>query len=278
MRIHLVNYEQGVGINAILSKYARLLGRELTDLGHEVTISEKPEKADINHHINYISYVPSGGKDTTMITHLTGDKNISEKEKIALAKKQEKTAVGICMNEDIWEKLVKNGCDPKRLFVSGHAHDSMVRRPLIVAMVFNIYPDGRKREEMVLKLVKSLKDKNDVLFRVMGTGWIQFLKKIKNANFQGMDTFTGDLYQQFLLTSDYLLYTGDEDSLAQSVIDAKQVGLRVIAPPRKELHIDYPFETQEELNGIFQKLLENEVEEWTWTNFAKRHLDVWEKL
>lgn len=279
MHVHLVNYEKQYGIDAILSKYARMMERELIDLGHTVTVSEKPEKADVNHHINFISYVPSGGLDTTMITHLSGDKNQSEKEKIALVKKQEKTSYGICMNEEMKEKLVKAGCDEKRLFVSGHAHDGMSRRPIIIAIITNLYPDGRKREEMFTKLVKSIENE-DFIFRIMGKGWMPVLDPLrkKKIQVQWTDKFMGDLYQQFLLTSDYLLYTGDEDSLAQSVIDAKQAGLRIIAHPRKELTVEFPFTNQEELNHIFKQLTENEVKDWTWENFTRKHIEVWKSL
>lgn len=280
LRIHLVNYEQALGIDAILTKYTRMIERELIDLGHTVTLSDKPKKGPINHHINYISYVPSGGKDTTMITHLTGDKNTSEEEKIALVKKQLKTSVGICFNQTIKDKLVKAGCDEKKLFVSGHAHDSLPRRPKIICMTFNIYQDGRKRHEMIAKLMRSFKDPSDFIFRVMGTGWKDFLAPLTEigVEVQGTDSFNADYYNQLLCTSDYMLYTGDEDSLGQSLIDAKQAGLKIIAPPQKDLKVDYPFLSQADLNSIFEKMTENEVKDWTWENFAKKHVAVWETL
>lgn len=280
LKVNLVNYEQNYGMDAILSKYARMMERELIDLGHKVTVSGKVKKADINHHINYISYVPSGGVDTTMITHLSGDKNQSEEEKIALVKKQLKTSYGICMNDELKEKLVKAGCDEKRLFVSGHAHDSIPRRPRIISIVSNLYPDGRKREEMFAKLVKSLKNQKQYIFRIMGKDWMRVLDPLRETGLQVqyMDGFTADLYQQFLNTSDYLLYTGDEDSLGQSLIDAKNAGLKIIAPPRKELTVEYPFVTQKDLNRIFEQMAENEVETWTWESFAKTHETIWEKL
>lgn len=281
MRINIVNYEQALGMDAILSKYARMLERELIDLGHDVTISGKPAKADVNHHINFVSYVPSGGLDTTMITHVSGDKNHTEAEKIAMVKRQEKTAYGICMNQTIKDTLVKAGCDKKKLFVSGHAHDSLERRPKIIAMVFNIYPDGRKREDMIIKLLKSLgKNKSQYIFRIMGKGWEKVIDTMNKEKIraQGWPQFMADPYLQILSTSDYLLYTGNEDSLAQSVIDAKQAGLRVIAPPQKDLTVELPFIGQADLNGIFEKMLDNEVKNWTWTNFAKTHEKIWKSL
>lgn len=279
--INLVNYEQALGIDAILSKYTRMLERELIDLGYKVTVSDKPKKkADVNHHINYISYVPSGGLDTTMITHLTGDKNQTEEDKVNLVKNQLKTSSGICFNEEIREKLIKHGCKPNKLFVSGHAHDGVPRRPKLIAMCFNLYPDGRKREHMIAELFRTFKDPSDFMFRVIGKGWKEFLTPFTEAGIQaqGSDGFDPDFYNQVLCTSDFMLYTGDEDSLGQAIIDAKQAGLRVIAPPQRDLTVDYPFTSQEELNAIFESFGENEVADWTWENFAKKHADVWEKL
>ena len=279
MKITLVNYEKGLGMDGILSKYARMMERELIDLGHKVTISDKPEKADWNHHINYISYVPSGGKDSLMITHLTGDKNQTEEEKISLVKKQLKTAIGVCMNQEIKDKLVKSGCPKDKLHVVYHAHDSLPRRPRIIAICSNIYADGRKREDMLVKLVKSFKDKKEFIFRIMGKGWKPVLDSLADKGLQAQiwDRFMGDMYLQILNTSDYLLYTGDEDSLAQSVVDAKQAGLRIIAPPRKEFEIEFPFNNQQELNDIFKKMTENPVKDWTWENVAKQHAKIWKK-
>lgn len=280
MKIHIVNYEQALGIDAILTKYARMMQRELMDLGHDVSVSAKPEKADINHHINYISYKPSGGVDTVMITHLTGDKNHTEEEKIKIALKCLKTSFGICMNEGLVRKLVANGADENKIDFVYHAHDGMIRRPRIIAMVYNVYPDGRQREDMFVKLFKSLKNKKSMLFRVMGKDWTRILKPLakKGLQVQYTDQFTIDLYQQFLNTSDFLLFTGDEDSLPQSIVDATNAGLRVIAPPQDGIDVEFPFTNQQELNEIFAKLNENPVSEWTWENYSKQHEQIWKKL
>jgi hypothetical protein len=280
MKIALINYEQNLGMDAILSKYARMLERELIDLGHDAFITGEPVEADINHHINYISYKPSGGIDTTMITHLTGDLSHSEKEKIKMCKEQSKTAFGICMNKEIMEKLIKNGIPKEKLSYVLHAHDGMERRPRLIAMIYNVYPDGRQREDMFVKLVNSLKDKSDYAFQIMGKGWKPILDSLlkKGLQVNYMDNFYGDLYQQMLMTSDYLLFTGDEDSLAQSIVDATNAGLRVIAPPQNGLKVEYPFSNQQELNQIFKDINSNPVRDWTWENYTKQHETLWNRL
>jgi len=279
MKVNIVNYEQGLGINGILTKYAKEMQRALIDLGHLCTVSHLPDKdADINHHINYISYKPSGTIDTTMITHVTGDKSKTEKQKIDLIKKQSKTAIGICFSQKMKDRL---GIDNLKVVLP--AHDSIPRRPRIVAIATNLYPDGRKREDMFMKLFKTI-DPEKFAFRIVGEGWKKTLDALakksekKKIRVQYLPYFRADFYQELLDTSDYLLYTGGEDALAQSIIDAKQAGLRIIAPPQEDIEVEYPFKDQKELNYIFSQITENPVEEWTWENYAKAHLDIWKKL
>ncbi len=278
MKIHIVNYEQNFGTDAILTKYARMLERELIDLGHVVSVSGKSEKADINHHINFNSYKPSGGKDSMMIAHISGDKTNSKETKIKMVKKALKTAHGITFNPGIMNDLIEEGCDKNKLDYVMHAHDGMIRRPKIVAIVSKNYEDGRKNPEMFTKLFKSLGDKKSVIFRIMGAGWIKVLKKLKGIQVQYTDEFSMDLYEQFLNTSDYLLYTGDEDSLGQSQVDAKNAGLRIISRPNPDLEIELPFNNQKELNKIFADFEDNPVKDWTWENYARKHIEIWSKL
>jgi hypothetical protein len=280
MKINILNYEEKLGIDGILTKYAREMQRALQDLGHDVTVYyEQDRDADINHHINYISYKPSFTADTTMITHITGDKNKSEKEKVNLIKKQCETAVGICFSQDMKDKLVKAGCPEDKLEVVLPAHDGRKRRPRIIAIATKLYADGRKREQMFTDLFKTI-DPEKFTFRIMGDGWKKVLEPLvkKGLRVQWIKDFREDFYGELLSTSDYLLYTGDEDALAQSIIDAKQAGLRIIAPPQKDLEVELPFNNQAELNKIFANIAVNPVEDWTWENYVKKHLKIWKTL
>jgi hypothetical protein len=278
LQINIVNYEQGLGINGILTKYAKEMERALLDLGQDVEISAKPKKADINHHINYASYVPSGGKDTTMITHITNDMQ-TEEEKIQKIKSSLKTSTGICFSQGMKDKLVKVGCPKEKLEVVLPAHDELEVRPRIIAICTNLYPDGRKREEMFTKLIHSLGDQKKYTFRIMGKGWMKVLDPLvkEGVQVQLVGEFSGDFYRELLNTSDYLLYTGAEDALAQSIIDAKHCHVKVIAPPQEDIKIDLPFNNQKELNKIFEDMIVNPVEDWTWENYCKNHIKIWEK-
>jgi hypothetical protein len=279
LKINIVNYEQGLGINAILTKYAKNMEKSLTDLGYEVEVTDKPVKADVHHHINYASYIPSGGIDTTMITHITGDM-YTEKDKIEIIKRSLKTSTGICFSKGMKDKLIKIGCPKDKLEVVLPAHDALDIRPRIIALAYNIYPDGRKREEMFSKLIYSLPDCKKYAFRIMGKGWMPVLEELvkEKLQVQLVKEFSGEFYHELLNTSDYMLYTGGEDALPQSLIDAKFSNMRLIAPPQEDIEVDFPFNNQKELNDIFAKMVDNPVESWTWENYVKNHLKIWEQL
>lgn len=268
MKVHIVNYEEP-RYNGILSKYAYKMKDELEKLGVKVSVSNKPEKADINHHINYRSYIPSGGIDTLMVTHITtNDKMESIKAGMRTAKK------GICFSGETEEFLRKKGI--KKLTTILPAHDGLPRRPRRVFISTNVYPDGCKREGMFYELLKHI-DCSKFHFYVMGSGWnVQGL----DANISYLDHFEKDDYANLMNVCDYNLYFG-EDEGSMGILDAANVGMKTIAPLtgfHKEIGIDYPFKSQEELNGIFDAIAENRVEEWTWAQYTQEHLKLWQKL
>jgi len=264
MKIHIVNYEEPT-FNGILSKYAYKMKEEL-----EATVSNKPDlKADINHHINYRSYTPSGTIDTLMVTHIT------DKVKMDSLKSGMKTAKkGICFSKETELQLKKEGI--KNLTTILPAHDGYKRRPIKVLISTNVYQDGCKREWMFSELLKNI-DCTKFEFYVMGLAWD--LRGL-NANIHYLDHFNTKDYELMMNMCEYNLYFGlDEGSMG--VLDAKNIGLKIIAPNigfHKEIGIEHPFETQEELNGIFNKLAFNPVSKWTWKNYAKQHLTLWETL
>ncbi len=277
MKIHLVNYEQAFN-NGILSKFAHKMYDELEKIkGVEVSIGNVPEPtADINHHINYASYRHSNTINTLMVTH------IDTPDKIANLKKGMETAdFGICMSDDTRNKLPDYGFDPKKFSTILPAHDEIPRRHQIVSILTNVYPDGCKREGMFTKLAETL-DNNKWAFRIMGSGWHDILAPLVAYGLQ-VDYFADfdyETHKKILETSDYNLYFGEDDG-SMGVLDAKQAGLKIIAPNvgyNIDVGVDYPFHTQEELNEIFKKLSVNPVADWTWKKYVKEHMKIWKKL
>lgn len=280
MKVNIVNYEEGLVDNGILSKYAYSMEKELKDLDIDVTVKNKPDKkADVNHHINYIAAKECPTVNTSMVTHFTSDM-YKLKEKLDKVRRFVKNGIGICFSQGIKDYLIKNGIPKEGLEVVHPAHDGMERRPRIIALAYKIYPDGRKREDMFRKMFKALKNKKGYVFRIIGPGWEPLIKELepKGIQVQWTDQFHMDLYKQVLETSDYLLYTGGEDAAAQCIIDAKNAGLRIISPKVDEVEVDIPWKTQAELNKIFNDMDKNPVKDWTWENYTKSHVRIWKKM
>lgn len=277
LKINLVNYELG-RYNGILSKFANRMRDELEKVkGIKVTVSNAPDpKADINHAINYASYKHVKGINTLMVTHI--DTPIKIKN---LQKGMETADMGICMSDDTKDKLINMGFDEKKLATVLPAHDGVPRRMQVVSILTNVYPDGCKRAEMFTALAKTL-DNNQWAFRIMGSGWEEILTDLvaKGLQCDYFPTFDTSVHKQILDSSDYSLYFGvDEGSMG--LLDAKNAGLKLIAPPtgfNLDIGIDYPFETQAELNEIFAKLNYNPVSKWTWDVYCLQHLNLWKKL
>lgn len=276
LKVHLVNYEEALGINGILSKYANSMERELKKLGHKVAVSSYPDtKADINHHINYYSYQHKDGtKNTLQVTHITDD------DKMFMLKKGMETAdLGICFSKETEKQLKKVGV--KKLATVLPAHDQLKRRPIVVSILTNVYPNGCKREWMFAELLKNI-DKEKFVFLIMGKGWEQTLSPFAGTGFMAEyhKEFEPKEYKRILGLSDYCLYFG-EDEGSMGILDAKAAGIPVIAPPagfHVELGVEHPFRTQKELNAIFKSLTQTPVDDWTWENYAKQHVTLWEKL
>lgn len=278
-RINIVNYEQGSN-NGILSKYANSLNDYLLTLGVESIVSPVPSRDhQINYHINYLPYKHENTPDTInvlMITHIFENYKLS-----AIRKGMETADLGICMSNETMEKLIDWGIPKEKLAVVLPAHDGHKRRHQIVSILTNVYPDGCKREEMFIKLVKTL-DYNKWAFRIMGTGWHEILAPLVAEGLQVdyFAEFNYDIHKQILESSDYSLYFGNDEG-SMGILDSANAGVKTIATNQgfhKDIGIDYAFDTQEELNEIFKNLNKNPVENWTWENYAKNHLKLFNSL
>lgn len=260
--MHIVNYELGIN-NGILSKYANKMAEVLG-----CSVSNKPE-GDINHHINYLPYKPNGKRNTLMITH------IWEGYKLEAVKEGMKTAdYGICMSDETRDFLISKGIPKRKLVTILPAHDNLPKKPIVVAITTNVYPDGCKREGMFYELLRHI-DRKRFHFIIMGSGWNVNL----DANISYLDHFDTNEYIKALHMANYHLYFGKDEG-AMGTLDAKHVGLKTISPEIGFVKglIDYPFDTQEELNEIFINLQTSPVEEWTWENYCRKHEKIWKKL
>lgn len=275
LKVHIVNYEQGFN-DGILSKFARKMHEGLRGKV-DISMSGTPrEDVDVNHHINYLPYKPNSTKNTLMVTHIWEGYKLD-----ALRKGMETADLGICMSKDMQVQLVAWGLPKEKLPIVLPAHDGQPRRHQVVAILTNVYPDGCKRAEMLTELAKTL-DNNQWAFRIMGKDWTEILTPLvlKGLNVDYFPDFNAETHKLILDSSDYCLYFG-EDEGSMAILDAKNAGLKLITTNQgfhKEIGIDYPFETQDELNKIFADLSVNTVRDWTWDKYCNEHLELWKKL
>jgi hypothetical protein len=271
--ITIVNYEKGIN-NGILTKYATKLYEGLLALGEQVEITQQPNpKSKVNYHINYLPYKHENSPksiNALMITHIFDGYKLD-----AVKKGMETADIGICMSNETLEQMVEAGIPRDKLTIVLPAHDGHTRRHQIVAILTNVYPDGCKREHMFTELVKHI-NYNEWAFRIMGSGWHEILAPLVADGLQ-VDYFSDfqyDLHKQILESSDYSLYFGKDEG-SMGILDSANAGLKTIAPNvgfHKEIGIDYPFDTQDELNLIFMSLNKNKVRNWTWDRYTRESL------
>jgi len=287
MRVRIVSYED---INAwILGKFARRMQDELSKLGVVVDTGNRVDTtADINHHIIYLGYDEHhnvSANDTLMITH------IDSLKKLEMVKRQLHVAkMGICMSRPTADALATAGVPPSKLCFINAAHDGLiVPKKYNMGLTTRVYPDGCKREGMLLSLCAKVSPE-DFRFTIMGAGWTEIIETIRKQGFEVtyFEEFDYDAYIKLIPTFDYYLYFGQDEG-SMGFIDALAAGVKTIVTPQG-YHLDapggitHPFNEISELIDIFQKLaaerrlLIDSVATWTWKDYAVKHLEVWRYL
>jgi hypothetical protein len=283
MRVRIVSYED---INAwILGKFARKLNEELIKLGVDSDIAKTPDPtADINHHIIYIGYDQSKGnnKDTLMVTHIDDIRKLNQlKKQIQVAR------VGICMSKALMEQLIIGGIPADKLSFINPAHDGrMPTKRFVIGIASQVKPDGCKREHLIAELAAHISPEL-FSFKIMGSGWEAVNKVIKNKGFEleYYPDFDYDKYMEFIPSLDYYLYMGQDEG-SMGFIDALAAGVKTIVTPQgfhldAENGITHAFNTLSELVHVFDSIagerlkLTNAVVAWTWSDYAKKHLEIW---
>lgn len=285
MRVRIVCYEDPDCW--ILGKFAKNLVRHLGQMGVDADLSDTPDdNADINHHIIYLDYDGrSHGVDTLMITH------IDTAGKLLQLKRQIETAdLGICMSSSTVRQLHDAGFPSGKLCYILPGQNELLRpKKSVIGVSTRVYQDGRKREHLLLKAAAVI-DPTLFFFKIMGEGWDSIVAQLKKRGFQ-VDYFPafdeGD-YVELLESLDYYFYPG-EDEGAMGVVDALAAGVPVVSTPQG-YHLDVPgglpflFRSESELLDIFRKIsadrarLQGAVADWTWEDYARKHLQLWEHL
>ena len=284
MKIRIVCYEDPN--TWICGKIARRLAENLVKLGHSCVIDWTPDDtADINHHVIYVNYQGSTrGVHTLMVTHIDDALKLRR-----LQAGLETAKAAICASAGSVERLSSLGVAPGLLDHVNLAHDGNFRpRRIVVGLTTRLYPDGRKREADLVRLCQQISP-DDFAFKIMGFGWAVIVADLRDRGFEVEyhEEFDYEKYLGLMGTLDYFLYlSADEGSMG--FIDALAAGVRTIVQPQG-FHLDapggitHPFTTFGELAQVFAGLAaekhqrQDAVAAWTWENYARQHLAIWEK-
>jgi glycosyltransferase involved in cell wall biosynthesis len=285
MKVHIVCYEDVHGW--ILGKFALKLQENLRPLGVAASISKQPDpQADINHHIIYYDY--DGRKtttDTVMVTHIDTD---WKRER--LRHQLGNAAMGICMSAETVDNLTAAGLPREKLCFVNPGHDGEMRaRRTIIGITSKVQPSGCKREGILLELAQRISP-DEFQFCIMGAGWEEQVKTLRLAGFtvDHWNAFDRNEYLKLMPSLDYYLYLGmDEGSMGY--MDALAAGVPTIVTTQG-YHLDAPggithgWSQPDELIRIFEgisrekRLRQQAVANWTWPEYAKRHLAIWTYL
>ncbi|MBN3040291.1 MAG: hypothetical protein JW867_04120 [Candidatus Omnitrophica bacterium] len=285
MKVQIVCYED---IHQwILGKIGLRLTDELRNLSVKAKIGYSPDaRADINHYIICFNY--NGEKNTLvtfMITHVeTAEKVADLKERLVPAD------MGICMSAQTQNQLIARGIKASKLCYINPAHDGLISpRPLVVGITGRIYEDGRKNENILVELCQKI-EPDQFSFTIMGSGWENIVKIIRSLGFavQYYNHFDYHRYLKIIPSLDYYLYWSyDEGSMG--FIDALSAGVETIVTPQG-YHLDvkggisYPIQNISDMVDIFKSIADkrreriNSVSQWTWPNYAQKHIDIWTYL
>lgn len=268
----------------IFEKFAIRMEEHLLKFGVDVSVGNDTRKdADINHHIPYIAYHPYPN-DTLMITHVD---NLS---KVNMLKKQLRIArVGICMSRETMMTLTSYGIDRSKLCYINPAHDNIIRpHKYIIGITHKCHDseDLRKKAGALVDVVEGV-DCNYFKFFIMGYGWNNIVNMLRDKGFEVeyYDEFNYEIYTDKMQEIDYFMYMGFDEG-TMGYLDALAAGAGTIVTPQgyhldTGLDIDYPCRNIREFHDALldlqykRKKRVDAVKEWTWENYTKKHLKIW---
>lgn len=288
LKINIVYQEDGW----IFGKFARKLEEKLLLLNQDVVISANPDpNADVNHFISYGALCGFNNKIktiyTTMITH------IDTANKAELIKFQaDHDALGICMSADTMNKLTAWGVKREKLCYINPAQDGVIQpRKIVIGITNKCHgnEDFRKRDTLIVEVCKQLSAK---MFKIviMGAGWNRIVDELRYLGYEVIyySDFDREIYINLMPNLDYWLYYGFDEG-AMGYLDAMAAGIKTIVTPQG-YHLDtkkkptYLCKTIEDFVDVLQQIQKerqsiiDSVCDWTWDNYAKKHLEIWQYL
>lgn len=291
LKVHLVLHPENQGW--VIEKIARRLLEHLSHSGVEATISDQARgDVDLNHWMSYaFANEPQPVRATMFITH------IDDPHKVALVRQELASGIdaGICMSSHQVEFLVGQGLRRESLCHVLPAHDNRLQpRRIRIGIATRLYPDGRKREDLLVKLAETL-SLDAFEFEIHGAGWEPLVPVLKAAgavvnHFPGSPDYERDyeLLIERMPHFDFYLYLGmDEGSLG--TLDAVTAAVPTIVTAQG-FHLDlgagldHTFTEFPELLAIFRSLAERRAgrlavaASLVWPQFAARHARIWRAI
>lgn len=283
--VNIVNYD---GSGWILERIAGRLSAALRSFGLDVAESSSPLPGfDIVHHIPF-QPVKTGSAvmlDSVMVTHLdTADK----RNRVAALARQSIQA--IAMSSQTAQIINQRLRGQKGLRADHALAPSMIERSprVAIGLFFRIYDDGRKRQELVLKLTQAVGGEN-LHFLIMGSGWEGLVDLLRNerATVEWRNAFDSAAYPEWLHRADFVLFTGLDEG-AIGFLDALAVGTRVIVPPIG-YHVDYRHELIHYARSVaemaepvtseihLRQSAFSMVADPEWQRYSYDHVSIWER-
>jgi hypothetical protein len=273
----------------ILGKFDKKLNENLKLLGVEVELGlDFDPTADINHLIPCDVLDCSTfnkGITTLMVTHVDDSNKLNY-----LLRQNNYASVFICMSEEHMIKLAQLGVDHHKLCYINPAHDGIMPiKKISIGWSCRVQDDGRKREYFVDKFAEKL-DPSYFHFKIMGDGWDKQVDILRKKGFE-VDYTNNFIYQEypkFISGLDYYLYMGMDEG-QMGFVDALAAGIKTIVT-KQGYHLDAPngithsFTEYDELERILlqleteKRLLVESVKDWTWLDYAKKHVELWSYL
>lgn len=277
----------------IIEKMANRLAAMTEKFGCVADVASAPDSnADLNHWMSYaFANVAHATPTSMLITHL------DDPYKVALVRGELSggVGVGICLSSHSRDMLIGEGIAPQSLafVVPGHDFAPTPRR-IVIGLTTRLYPDGRKREAMLVRLARAMR-LDAFRFEIFGQGWADFIPQLDAAGAEifyrpGSDDYVADYREMIdhLVRFDYYLYLGrDEGSLG--TLDALAAGVKTIITPQG-FHVDLPHGIthavwdDKELLDVFRTIARERQQRldavaiFTWDHYARAHALIWRAI
>lgn len=224
-RLHAVFVETGVDCSLIESDvFIRHDKNEIFNPDDDLLI--------LNYNLYRSSYKNRFRSVGVFLTHAETDMKVKEFRKIhkstdyvvCMSNDDARSCLGLCSDSDLPDNVFAEPLPAIR-------PNTTKRLPFILSIFSNCYPDGRKREHLILEWIRRYQPQ-DLLIRLIGNGWLEFSKELEklDVSFQ-LSSLNSSIFheyllqQSFFLGSDVCLYTGN-DGGALCVYDALELKVR----------------------------------------------------